>query len=94
MRNNNRHKYNNKFSYQKKKREFEHPQGMVVHVRDGNVEKAIRVLKKKMIKNGVFQELRERQYYESKGTKRRKSKAAAIRRYKRKMEKQKIELGY
>ena len=89
-------RYNNKHNKYNKKREFnnERPQGMVVHVRDGNVEKAIRVLKKKMIKNGVFQELRERQYYESKGTKRRKSKDAAIRRYKRKMEKQKIELGY
>ncbi|MGB1097642.1 MAG: bS21 family ribosomal protein, partial [Acholeplasmataceae bacterium] len=47
-------KYNNNF---KKKRNYdEKPQGMVVHVRDGNVEKAIRVLKKKMIKNGIFQE--------------------------------------
>lgn len=90
--NNNTTKYNNNF---KKKRNYdEKPQGMVVHVRDGNVEKAIRVLKKKMIKNGIFQELRERSFYESKGTKRRKSKQAAIRRYKRKMEKQKLELGY
>jgi small subunit ribosomal protein S21 len=87
-------KYNNNNNFKKKRNYEERPQGMVVQVRDGNVEKAIRVLKKKMLKNGIFQELRERQYYESKGTKRRKSKAAAIRRYKRKMEKQKLELGY
>jgi len=42
----------------------------------------------------LFQELRERSFYESKGTKRRKAKAAATRRYKRKMEKRKEELGY
>lgn len=87
-------KYNNNNNFKKKRNYEERPQGMVVQVRDGNVEKAIRVLKKKMLKNGIFQELRERQYYESKGTKRRKSKAAAIRRYKRKVEKQKLELGY
>jgi small subunit ribosomal protein S21 len=68
--------------------------GLKVTVRDGNVEKAIRVLKKKVMRAGIFQELRERQFYESKGTKRRKSKAASIRRYKRKMQKQKDELGY
>jgi small subunit ribosomal protein S21 len=68
--------------------------GLKVTVRDGNVEKAIRVLKKKVMRAGVFQELRERQFYESKGTKRRKAKAAATRRFKRKMQKQKDELGY
>ena len=87
MRQNRYNKYN-------KRNNEERPQGMIVHVRDGNVEKAIRVLKKKMLKNGIFQELRDRQYYESRGTKRRKAKAAATRRYKRKMEKQKQELGY
>ena len=68
--------------------------GLKVTVRDGNVEKAIRVLKKKVMRAGVFQELRERQFYESKGTNRRKAKAAATRRFKRKMQKQKDELGY
>ena len=68
--------------------------GMTVEVRNGNVDKAIRVLKKKLIRDGFFQEMRERTYYESKGTKRRKAKAAATRRYKRKMQKRKEELGY
>jgi small subunit ribosomal protein S21 len=92
MRQNRYNKYNKPFNKPFKREE--RPQGMIVQVRDGNVEKAIRVLKKKMLKNGIFQELRDRQYYESKGTKRRKAKAAATRRYKRKMEKQKQELGY
>ena len=67
---------------------------MYVTVRDNNVDQALRVLKKKLIKEGVFQELRERAYYESRGTKRRKAKAAATRRYKRKMLKRQEELGY
>jgi small subunit ribosomal protein S21 len=70
------------------------PQGMKVEVRNGNVEKAIRILKKKLLADGFFQELRERQFYESKGTKERKAKAAATRRFKRKMQKRKEELGY
>ena len=67
---------------------------MTVTVRNGDVNGALRVLKKKLIKEGVFQELRERTYYESRGTKRRKAKAAATRRYKRKMLKRQEELGH
>jgi small subunit ribosomal protein S21 len=68
--------------------------GMTVEVRNDNVDKALRILKKKLIADGFFQEMRERTFYESKGTKRRKEKAAATRRYKRKMQKRKEELGY
>ena len=81
------HKYN-------KRKQESNKDGLTVEVRDGNVEKAIRVLKKKVIQNGIIQEVRERQFYESKGTKRRKAKAAATRRYKRNMQKRKEELGY
>ena len=81
-------RHNNK--YNKK----DEPQGMKVEVRNGNVEKAIRILKKKLLKDGFFQEIRERQFYESKGTKLRKAKAAATRRFKRKMQKRFEEHGY
>ena len=67
---------------------------MYIRVRNGDVNGAIRVLKKKLIKEGVFQALRERTFFESRGTKRRKAKAAATRRYKRKMQKRFEELGY
>ena len=80
--------------YNKKKPVDTDKDGLTVTVRDGNVDKALRVLKKKVIQSGVLQELRERQFYESKGTKRRKAKAAATRRFKRKMQKRKEELGY
>ena len=84
MRNRN---YKNKYQESEK-------DGLTVTVRDGNVDKALRVLKKKVIQSGVLQEIRERQFYESKGTKRRKAKAAATRRFKRKMQKRKEEQGY
>ena len=76
------------------KRRSELPQGNTVEVRNGNVEKAIKVLKKKLLKDGLFQEIRDRQFFESKGTKRRKAKDAATRRFKRKMQKRFEEQGY
>ena len=81
--------------YRNKQRNDKKPLGgLTVTVRNGDVNGALRVLKKKLLKEGVFQELRERSFYESRGTKRRKAKAAATRRYKRKMLKRKEELGY
>ena len=46
------------------------------------------------MKEGLFQELRERSYYQTKGEKRRRAKAAGKRRWQRKVEKRKQELGY
>ena len=37
---------------------------ITVEVRNNNVEKALRVMKKKMKRDGVFQELKDRQYYQ------------------------------
>ena len=56
---------------------------MEVEVRNGNVDQAIRVLKKKLQQDGLFNELREREFFTSRSEKRRRSKAAAIRRQKR-----------
>ena len=36
---------------------------MIVEVRNGNVDQAIRVLKKKLQQDGLFNELREREFY-------------------------------
>ena len=35
-----------------------------IEVRNNNVEKALRVLKKKLMKDGVMRELKERQYFQ------------------------------
>ena len=67
---------------------------MKVEVRNGNVDKAIRVLKNNLQQEGVFNELREREYYMTKGEKRRRAKAAAIRRAKKAEEKRLKEFGF
>ena len=67
---------------------------MRVEVRNNNVEKAIRVLKKKLQQEGIFNELREREAFMSKGEKKRKAKAAAIRRNDKAIKKRIEEFGY
>lgn len=53
---------------------------MQVLVRDNNVDQALRVLKKKMQREGVFREMRARSAYEKPSEKRVREKAEAIRR--------------
>lgn len=53
---------------------------MQILVRDNNVEQALRVLKKKMQREGVFREMKARRSYEKPSEKRAREKAEAIRR--------------
>ena len=53
---------------------------MEVSVRDNNVEQAIRVLKKKMQREGVFREVKLRNTYEKPSEKKAREKSEAIRR--------------
>ena len=66
---------------------------MKVDVRNNNVDQALRVLKKKLQVDGLFNELREREHYVSKGEKRRRAKAAGRRRKLRDQQKRRDELG-
>ena len=54
-----------------------------IEVRNNNVEKALRVLKKKLLKDGVMKELRERQYFSKPSLKKREKKKENIRRHKK-----------
>ena len=67
---------------------------MQVEVRNNNVEKAMRILKKKLTEEGVFNELREREFYMTKGEKRRRAKNAAKRRAERDLKKRMEKEGY
>ena len=51
-----------------------------VQVRNNNVEKAIRVLKKKIQKDGMMRELRQRHYYEKPTLKRQRKLKESLRR--------------
>jgi len=59
-----------------------------VVVRDNNVEQALRVLKKKMQREGVFREMKARRSYEKPSEKRVREKAEAIRRNRKAARKQ------
>ncbi|MGF0538240.1 30S ribosomal protein S21 [Agrobacterium sp. ES01] len=61
---------------------------MQVLVRDNNVDQALRVLKKKMQREGVFREMRARRAYEKPSEKRAREKADAIRRLRKLARKQ------
>ena len=51
---------------------------MQVMVRDNNVDQALRALKKKMQREGIFRELRRRKHYEKPSERRVREKAEAI----------------
>jgi small subunit ribosomal protein S21 len=51
-----------------------------VLVRDNNIDQALRVLKKKMQREGVFREMKARRAYEKPSERRARQKAEAVRR--------------
>ena len=53
---------------------------MEVSVRDNNVDQALKVLKKKMQREGIFHEMKLRNYYEKPSQRRAREKAEAVRR--------------
>lgn len=53
---------------------------MQVSVRDNNVEQAIRVLKKKLQREGVFREMKLRKHYEKPSERKARERSEAIRR--------------
>ena len=53
---------------------------MQVFVRDNNIEQALRILKRKMQREGVFREMRRRRFYEKPSDRASREKAEAIRR--------------
>lgn len=56
---------------------------ITVEVRHGNVEKAMRVLKKKVLKAGILREYREKQYYRKPSEIKREKKKQGIKNYKK-----------
>jgi small subunit ribosomal protein S21 len=53
---------------------------MQVMVRDNNVEQALRVLKKKMQREGIFREMKQRKSYEKPSERKNREKGEAVRR--------------
>ena len=63
---------------------------VTITVRNNNVDQAMRVLKKKLQKEGVLKEIKSRQYFEKPSAKRARKKAEGVKRYKR-AEKKRLE---
>ncbi|MCV9966963.1 30S ribosomal protein S21 [Pararhizobium sp. BT-229] len=61
---------------------------MQVLVRDNNVDQALRVLKKKMQREGIFREMRMREAYEKPSVKKARQKSEAISRQRKLARKQ------
>ena len=60
---------------------------IVVTVRNGNLEQAMRVLKRKVQKEGLIKELRERQYYKKPSEIKQEKKKEAIKNWKKQQKK-------
>jgi small subunit ribosomal protein S21 len=71
---------------------FERTSGefMQIVVRENNVDQALRALKKKLQREGVYREMKLRRHYEKPSEKRARERAAAVRRA-RKMERKRLE---
>jgi small subunit ribosomal protein S21 len=64
--------------------------GRKVFVKDGNVEKALRKLKKKVSESGLLQELQERETYTPPSVKRKIARAMARKRWQKYVNSQKL----
>ena len=67
---------------------------MQVLVRDNNVDQALRVLKKRMQREGIFREMKQRRAYEKPSEKKAREKAEAVRRYRKLLRKRMDREGY
>lgn len=67
---------------------------ITVEVRKGNVEQAMRVLKRKVQKEGIVKELRERQSYEKPSEKKRRKRKENIANCKKEKKKLERQRGY
>src|SRR5262249_24582225 len=64
-----------------------------VFVRDNNVDQALRILKKKMQREGVFREMKRRRFYEKPSSKATREKGEAVRRARKAARKKAIREG-
>ena len=67
---------------------------MRVFVKDNDVNSALRVLKKKLQREGTFREMKRRRSYEKPSERRVREQAEAVRRYRKAMRKRMEREGY
>lgn len=67
---------------------------MEVQVRDNNIEQAMRALKKKMQREGVYREMKMRRHFEKPSERRVREQAEAMRRHRKLIRKRLDREGY
>ena len=67
---------------------------MRVEVRNNNIDAALRVLKKKLQRDGFYTEMREREHHSTKGEKRRRKKDSGRQRWLKEQAKRLDEYGF
>lgn len=67
---------------------------MLVSVRDNNVDQALRALKKKMQREGIFREMKLRRSFEKPSERRARERAEAVRRHRKMLRKRLEREGY
>ncbi|MGV8949371.1 MAG: 30S ribosomal protein S21 [Candidatus Paracaedibacter sp.] len=67
---------------------------MKVDVRDNNIDQALRVLKKKMQREGIYREMKLRRHFEKPSIRRAREQAEAVRRFRKLMRKRLEREGY
>ena len=70
------------------------PKGLEVFVKNGNVDQALRKLKKKITDDGILLDYKERQHYVKPSEARRKAKASSKARQQKLLKKRMLEHGY
>lgn len=77
-----------------KKRDDNASRGLYVEVRNNDVGRAMRKLKKMMNNEGIIKDMRAKEYYEKPSLKKKKEKAAARKRWLKQVEKNREKWGY
>ena len=67
---------------------------MQVFVRDNDIDQALRVLKKRMQREGVFREMKRRRTFEKPSERRTRERAEAVRRHRKTLRKRMEREGY
>ena len=67
---------------------------VIVNVRDNNVERAMKILKKKLQREGVFREMKLRRFFEKPSIRKAREKAESGRRVRKLMRKRLEREGY
>ncbi len=65
-----------------------------VSVNDNNIEQALRVLKKKMQREGLFREMKDRRHFEKNCEKKKRTQAEAVRRARKDERKRREKQGF